>query len=331
MRSFALWYSVENEEQESDKEVTVNINIWDKRKDREKKYCFDFGLLIEDIRNIEKIYLYVPLKIEKHQIRDLGGLISNNKLVNAIFNEDYTTTAGEPKRLIVNGNQEKESFVIYALEVENQIILKNCLRDAPIPGTVLEIRTQGIEPGELVRYYFRIRIEIKACSENLHLINNKVEGISIFSNQFTNTEIIDFRLNDVRSCSEELREQFDKGNKFNILAVHYLILRSANDVIIHYGKNMSSRILEKDLWKTYIDGCDQNIIAYHIKSKADVYFDSESECYKVRKYVENFTDLSRFQYKKGTKKIIAGYVTGIVVLGALGGILGNLISKLIGL
>ena len=94
---------------------------------------------------------------------------------------------------------------------------------------------------------------------------------------------------------------------------------------------MSSRILEKDLWRTYIDGCDQNIIAYHIKSKADIYYDSENKCYKVRKYVEDFTDLSRFQYQKGTKMIIAWYVTGIIILGALGGILGNLISKLIGL
>ena len=202
MRSFALWYSTRDKEKKSDKQVTVHINLWDKPKDDRKNYCFDFGLLVEDIRDIEKIYLYVPFKIEKSQIRDLGALISDNKLVNAIFNENFTTTDGEPKRLIVNGNEEKKDFVIYALEVESQITLKDCLRNAPTPGTILEIQIHSIEPSEILRYYFRIRIEVEAYSENLYLINDKVEGISIFSNQFTNTEIIDFRLNDVRSCSE---------------------------------------------------------------------------------------------------------------------------------
>ncbi|OFI05012.1 hypothetical protein CLOACE_19810 [Clostridium acetireducens DSM 10703] len=323
MRSFALWYSTKDKESKLDKEITVHVNLWNKKKENQKNYCFDFGLLVEDIKSIEKIYLYVPFKIEKSQIKDLGAIISNNQLVNAIFNENFTTTDGKPKKLIVNETVEKPKFVIYALEVESQIKINPCIRNASTPGTILEIDTGSINLEKILRYYFRIRIQVG--SDDLYMINDEIKGVSIFSDQFTNTEVIDFRLNDVRSCSEELREQFNKGKKFNILAVHYLILRNADDVIIHYGKEINSRMLENDLWKDYIEGDNHNIIAYHIKNKAKKKNDNTYD------YIEDFSDLTRFQYQKGTKLIIIMYVLGIIILGTIGGVVGNWLSHLIGL
>ncbi|WP_268624272.1 hypothetical protein [Paenibacillus alvei] len=327
MRSFAIWYSAKDENPET-KEATVHINLWDKvEQDGDKNYCFDIGLLVEDITNIENVYLYAPFKVEKNELKDLGIVISNNKLVNAIFNENFTTTDGEPKRLIVNETEHKKAFVIYALEIESQILLRSCKSNGSTPGTIIEIKVSSIIPSDILRYYFRIRIQVQ--KNEIALINDEIKGVSIFSNQFTNTEVIDFRLNDVRSCSEELREQFNKGNKFGFLAIHYLILRNANDAMIHYGKEINSRMLENDLWKSYIDGANHNIIAYHIKSKADRIYNRKTGRYEINNYVEDFSDLSRFQYEKGTTRILTMYVMGIIGLGAIGGVLGNLISKLI--
>jgi hypothetical protein len=329
MRSFAIWYTAKDKKTELNKEASIHINLWDKEKGGNKNYCFDFGLLIENIENIEKIYLYAPFTVQKKQIKDLGVIISNNQLVNAIFNENFTTTDGEPKRLIVNGPEQKGNFVIYSLEIENQIELTSCKRNAETDGTIIEIKVDTIKPNNIYRYYFRIRIE--ASKDDIKLINDEIKGVSIFSNQFTNTEVIDFRLNDVRSCSEELREQFHKGSIFKLLAIHYLILRNANDTIIHYGKEINSRMLEKDLWKNYIDGTNHNIIAYHIKNKAERKINPQTGQIEVSRYVEDFSDLSRFQYQKETKLIVIIYVLGIIGLGAVGGVLGNWISKLIGL
>ncbi|PWV97376.1 hypothetical protein DFQ01_12118 [Paenibacillus cellulosilyticus] len=327
MRSFALWYSANSAEPR--KEATVHINLWDKVVHGKKQYCFDIGLLVEDISEIDCIYLYAPFTLKKEHIRDLGGLISNNQLVNAIFNENYTTTDGEPKKLIVNGTDEKPAFAIYALELESQIKLRACKRNSTSTGTIIEIKTKSIVPNKINRYYFRIRIQVE--KEQIALINDAIKGVSIFSNQFTSTEVIDFRLNDVRSCSEELREQFHKGNKFGLLAIHYLILRDANDMIIHYGKEINSRMLENDLWKSYIDNADHNIIAYHIKSKAEKIYNSDSKRFEVSRYIESFSDLSRFQYQKSTNLILTIYILGVLLLGAAAGVLGNWISKLIGL
>lgn len=327
MRSFALWFSKINEESTKDKEVTVHINLWDKRQLSEEKYCFDFGLLLEDINHIENVFLYVPFNIDKTQIKDLGTVISNNKLVNAIFNESFTTTDGQPKRLVVNGNGNKDSFVIYDLDVENQIELSSCKRNTSDPGTIIKIKVNDIIPTNIFRYYFRIRIEVDC--EDVYLINDEIKGTSIFSNEFTNTEVIDFRLNDIRSCSENLREQFDKGNRFNILAVHYLILRNADDIIIHYGEQISSRMLENDLWKDYIEGANNNIIAYHIKKKSKMVIDKNGR--EVIKYVDDFSDLTRFQYQKGNWTVLIKYIIGVIAFGAIGGVFGNILSNLLGI
>ncbi|OMD62439.1 hypothetical protein [Paenibacillus odorifer] len=326
MRSFALWYSTKNES--LNKEATVHVNLWEKGENK-KKYYFDFGLLIEDILDIESIYLYAPFPLKKEQVKDLGSIISNNRLASAIFNENFTTTDGEPKKLLVNGIEGKPEFFIYSLEINNQVEVSEFKRSKITPGTIIELKVNTINPTKISRYYFRIRLEVN--KEVVHLINDEIKGVSFFSNQFTNTEVIDFRLNDIRSCSEELREKFNEGSKFQILAVHYLILRNANDMIIHHGKEINSRMLESDLWKSYIEGTNQNIIAYHIKSKAKKVFDTEMNKLKVSEYVEDFTDLTRFQYQKGTKKILLMYTLGVIVLGAVGGVLGNLLSSIIGL
>lgn len=324
MRSFALWYSkTEQMPEDSKKELTVHINLWNK--DNKNVYCFDFGLMVEDISNIDGIHLYCPFKVTKEQIKDLGSTISEHKLVNAIFNENYTTTSGEPKRLLINA--PKNPFYIYSLEIENQLQLMsfgdNSLNPEEKVGTIIKIDFKDIITNHITKYYFRLRIE--AEKSNLDFIDDDIKGISVFSNTFTNTEIIDFRLNDTRSFREELKERFYDGDKFSIKGVHYLILRDANDSIIHYGENISSRILEKYLWNDYIVGVNRNIIAYHIKKKSKINDNKELI------YIDDFSNLSRFQYQKNTWTVIAVYIIVIVLLGAIGGVLGNWLTGLIGL
>lgn len=324
MRSFVLWYSSQDEQCAKEKEISVHINLWNKNDKKSKNYCFDFGFLIEDISNIKKLSLYVPFKVTEDNIKDLGSVISkNNKLVNAIFNENFTTTAGTTKKLVVNGNVNKPGFVIYSLETNEQIKIV----EIKAHGSILEINLNNISiEKDTKRFYFRIRIE--ACNKEIKLIDDQVKGISIFSDQFINTEIIDFRINDIRSCSDGVRERFEKGEKFNISAIHYLILRDANDIIIHNGNEISSRILEHDLWKDYIDGINHNMIAYHLKKKAKKSFDVKENNYIISEYLEDFSELTRFQYQKETRLIVLMYVLGVIFLGAIGGVFGNILSKL---
>jgi hypothetical protein len=366
MRSFAVWYNtpseiknasekVENINLNNGKEISIHVNLWTKIENEAKKYCFDIGLLIEDLQGIENIYVYMPFDKHKVNVKDLGSIISkNNRLVNAIFNENFTTTSGQAKRLIVNGTGEKASFIIYSLEVNRQIDYINIKKSNGNTGTILKIKSCDIDSRveSISRYYFRLRLEVE--EKEVSLINNEVGGINIFSNAFTKTEVIDFRLNDIRSCSDELREEIAKGKTFNIKAVHYLILRKASDIIINYGKKINSRMLEKDLWKDYIEESKHDIIAYHIKAKAkkktnsrigyyvetkakkrvdintSYYFKAEikkrinNKDREELEYIQDFSDLTRFQYEKERNWIVVlVYIFTTVFIGALGSILGN--------
>jgi hypothetical protein len=340
MRSFAVWYkdSLTSEKSNSEdsstteksnsagREISIHVNLWTKNKD--KKYCFDIGLLVEDIKDIESIFLYIPFDKSKVTVKDLGSVISNNRLVNAIFNENFTTTDGQPKRLIVNGVDKKPSFIIYHLAVDRQIKYIDIKKSNYTNGTILEIISNDIDCGisGISRYYFRLRLEVE--EKEVSLINNEVKGINPLSNVFTKTEVIDFRLNDIRSCSDELREEFAKGKMFKIKAIHYLILRKASDLIINYGKQISSRMLEKDLWKDYIEESKHDIIAYHIKEKARINVNSQSDEFE---YIQDFSDLTRFQYNNEKNlKVLGVYILLAIIIGAIGSIVGDFVLNFVG-
>ena len=113
MRSFALWYNTTNSD-DIPKEVEVHINLWDKsicggaRDDIQ----IDFGLLVSDIEGIDEIDLYCPFSIDKSSITDLGQKILNHpELVNAIFNENYHTSSGAPRRLEVTSPSDKKGSI----------------------------------------------------------------------------------------------------------------------------------------------------------------------------------------------------------------------------
>lgn len=267
MRSFAVWFESENDEKKC--MLEFHVNLW-KKSERKPVYFFDFGLMIDDIKEIQSIFIYCPFELKKNQIKDLGSIISSNSLANAIFNEDLTTTMGKPNRMLVE-REGKEKFIVYSIEVENQINLTNFTKDDNVEGdkggTIIKLDIKSIKVEEsLTKYYFRFRI--KSHIEELSFVNNHIKGVSVLNNSFTNTEVIDFRLNDTRSFRESLKERFADGKKFDIESIHYLILRNENDSIIHHGDTVHSRILEKTLWKDYIDEDIGNIIAYHIKKKA---------------------------------------------------------------
>lgn len=324
MRSFALWYIPKEQATELDRidegVIDLHINLWKKTTKKRENYCFDFGLRVKNISSTKSIKLYCPFPFEKNSIRDLGSVISNNQLTNAIFNESYKTTEGEPKRLNVKSIENE--FIIYTLDTGSQIDLTPCKRNNEKTGTIIDLKIDDISVGKINDYYFRIRIEIP--SSEVHLINDEIDGVSIFSNQFTNTEVIDFRINDIRSCSDSLREQFEKGSPLKFKSIHYLILRNASDLAIFHGNAPSSRMLESDLWKNYIDNEDQNLIAYHFKKKS-----TENKLTNNVEYISDFSALARFQYKKKTVKIISIYLIILIILGAVGGVTGNYVTKYI--
>lgn len=300
MRSFAIWHKSNTTDQ---RELSFHINLW--KKEKNNSYLFDLGFLIENLRGIKKIFLYVPFEITKSDIEDLGIKFNSNNLASAVFNDDLTTSTGDDKKVLIQYKDRRKRdkrFYIYHLDIESQISLEKMNRSDGEKGTIITINTTNIIYNRgILRYYFRIRLKID--DNKLKLISNEIKDKSPLNNYLTNTEIIDFRLNDIRSCSQNLRERFHREKRFKITKIHYLILRNASDIIIHNTFSVDSRMLEKDLWIEYIEDIDGDIIAYHMKKK------KESE-----NGIESYSNLTRFKYSTSTGKVIGIFILCIILL-----------------
>jgi hypothetical protein len=153
--------------------------------------------------------------------------------------------------------------------------------------------------------------------DNLKLIFQKAKNVSPFQDAFTTTEVIDFRLNNLRSCCQFVRDEFAKGKHFKIKAIHYLILRDAADVFIHQGENVSSRLLEKDLWGSYIENLKNSIIAYHFKKRDE-----------KNGPITEYGILTRFEYHNMKKNLILKYLYLVLYLGTLASVLATFFREM---
>lgn len=257
--------------------VDVHVNLIESA--NKNKWYIDFGIKVQDISNVEIIYLFCPFPIKDvEEIADLTDVM-DTKLLKALFNENLTVVEGIAKRRLVKfSNDENPQVVVYRLDTTNEISLKH-INEHEKCGTIVAIDTKDIlkpihESTEDVckNYYFRFRIGIP--DTGAEIINHEIEGISIASCKFTKTEIIDFRLNNIRSIGDNAQDEINKGEFFYLKSVHLLILKNAKDVLMYPSENPSTRMLEAELWQQYLRGNKDNdkeiedLVAYHFKKKS---------------------------------------------------------------
>ena len=146
------------------------------------------------------------------------------------------------------------------------------------------------------------------------MIKRENEKINIFQDaSLRTTEIIDFRINDLRSCPENLREEFLRTPRFTIKKIHYLIMRSSTDEYITIGDTeVKGRLLEKEIWKNYIDIEENDMIAYHVKEEKD----------------DTFSNLSRFKYPLNVGERLFWYIFIAIILSLASSYIYAEISKL---
>lgn len=351
MRSFIIEYTKRknrdnNLENKLEKvELELHVNLWNFKK---LETTLDFGFMVDNIDNVENIILYVPFKIKR--VEDLGNNIieKNQTLVDAIFNERCETIKFYPKRLKVikkgnydtreevtkgkkgylllsnnrlrtinfkNKKEKEEIFILYSLD-KNQIILKNYDKYARIQLNVENILSEEEQENhpelDNRKYYFRIRFFPE--DNEITMIKRENEKINIFQDaSLRTTEIIDFRINDLRSCPENLREEFLRTPRFTIKKIHYLIMRSSTDEYITIGDgNVQGRLLEKEIWENYISIEENDMIAYHVKSQKKEY---------------TFSNLSRFKYPLNVGRRLFRYVIVGIGLSLLSSYIYEILKK----
>lgn len=84
-RSIAIWSKGSLEGQNN---VDLHINFWqfDKNNNTTPNF-FDIGLRFESVENQDDLFIFIPVELDKSDIKDLSSLLVKKKIATGIFNE----------------------------------------------------------------------------------------------------------------------------------------------------------------------------------------------------------------------------------------------------
>jgi len=274
---------------------------------RKNAHCFlDIGLMIKDATKVDHVNIFIPQPVASSDIEDLGITFRRNPdLVSTLFNEDYRISSGAQEKIVeVLSVDRIPFFYIYVLDLDSDVSVENTFG-----GSIIKIRI----PLELAdkKHYYRIRLK-----------NPYVDSISriytppnsVLESAFSQTELVDFRINEKRNLNGSLLERIHSEGEVSFNKTHLFLMREASDDYVYSHKPPNaSRQLEVDLWKGYIGGDYpfDNMIAYHWK---------ETDTH------HSFSAFAKFRYIRCNPFTIATFIIIIVILGILSSLVANLLS-----
>lgn len=193
--SIQIWY-----EGTTDNEaiLSLDINIWRLNKPN-RKLLMDFGLKIEDVTQVRKVFMYFPFAFDSSNVSDLGNVFVDQQILKGIFNENYvaSTDNQNPKNIIVKDDTtNKIIFSIYQF-TNSDIAVNN-----EFGGTIISFEVKPIHQTKTRYYRFRL------SSTKYHpLIEHLRPKNTFFESAFIETELLDFRINEKRNQDPNLIEK----------------------------------------------------------------------------------------------------------------------------
>lgn len=276
MESFAFAYKLKENKKNNEEshEAECHINLWKVDVGTilpKTKLYFDFGLMIDS--NIEWIYAYIPFDFAENG-RDFDlvkKLQNNNQLLCTVFNCDYRIQMGQGDTFgKVMDKEDKVKFSLHQLgSTKFEIIpFYKVGSKKDIVGKLLKIHIQDV-PQQTEKVYVRFRIEPLNTTDIVkseHISNDFLQAA------FSRIDMYDLRINEIRNISTDVMDKIKGDNfmpfKFDKVHLFYMADTKEN---VENGSSLKqdSRLLEKDLWATYLPkNCyKRNYIAHHWKKR----------------------------------------------------------------
>lgn len=306
MNSFAIWHKTREGINKKLIDIEVHLNLW-KLKSGGKgggsfDHFLDMGIMLEDPRQVSNINVFIPSKIYKNEITDLGRLFREHvDLVPIVFNKDYSVKITQPEKPVEVLNRDNEfQFNIYKLDIDSDIDIQYKYNGSIITIPIPDDLTAG-------KIYYRLRIKSKVI-ESLSYIDKPANAI--LESAFACTEIVDFRLNEKRNLHDLLLKEIHEGGEVKFKPIHLFVMREADyDYLFSSGALYRSRELEKDLWNKYVGGnySFNRIIAYQWMEPS----------------IESFYAFVKFRFRRSNWKTILYFLLGALFIAAVGGAIGS--------
>lgn len=285
MKSIAIWYKPTDVNLECDEKLDLHFNFWKIPNGTSKSHKFlDIGIKLSNTKNIESLKIYFPVKMKESDFEDIvDKFIHKVDLVSAIFNENYKViSTATSKSFEIKDTKNEFFFNIYKTSYSDLSF------EEKHGGTIISINI----PKEEKANYFRFRI--KGIFIN-SISTLSVPTNSILESAFSEIEMIDFRVNEIRDLNHDLLEQIKLKKLLKIQKQHFFFICSKDEELIgNHQPFLSCRNLENYKWDDYVGNKkinNQTYLAYHWKEKE----------------VESVSTLIKTKYEKNNWKTIAKY------------------------
>jgi len=312
MNSIAVWWE-KTKEDLSAIELHLDINLW--RSNDSDNNSIEFGIKITG-SNEEKFYIDFPFKFDKCQFHDLIPHLSKNaEFSKILFNENISLETSDTKFTVVKFNGTGVRYTLLS-DDEFQITpysngrtrLLICLPKPPCDDFPL---------------YFRFTIDL---TESIYETKNEnyfyIDGI------YRKVALLDLNINCLRKLPVDIA---GKLNGIQIKSINMFLI-TGNIISFDFVSKAASksRILERDVWSRYrqlpyekaIFGCEKNKIKNTLEGKEVLAFHWK-EIGTTDKPIEEYSLFAKFSFSRKKWKALTAFVLVIVILGGIGGVLGN--------
>ncbi|MGG5283499.1 hypothetical protein ACQZ2G_05745 [Pseudomonas viridiflava] len=314
-------------------EVELHFNYWSLSASSPTVIDYlDVGVKFSGMESFEAIKIFFPFNVtEQNYVASLGRTVCNTPtLISAIFNTRVKEMKHDGERMDITFRHEKDSKLRFhsqiALSEHGDGVTLNQLSGGA-SGTILSFplklfKREKEERLDDLPHYFRFRI--KLSSEDKSVISQTYSAKdSWLLSHFDSTEIVDFRVNEIRNLPAQIRSKLEYDSY--ISAVHFFLIRETNsEHKLSHTEFKRCRVLEKDLWETYLKEEDKQMklpdqmLIYHWREQAKREKDG-----KLIEHLENFSAFAKFSKTVVSNLTILIFILSLIFIGALSGVTGN--------
>lgn len=350
-KSLAFWLEGINTE---DHEIDLHVNYWllHQNTDSELSYL-DIGVKFSGLHgpsNVDgNINVYFPFKITNDNYHpSLGELVcSRTDLIQTIFNARHKSTSNSSNTSVdIEFESKKEDILRVFTQIscspenggvrivdtdEGSTLLFPLKLLSVTKKTDPHLPEQGDEKGKILPGYIRFRIKLGA-KETKVLSQSYKHSDSFILSRLESTEIVDFRLNEVRDLPGIVQSKNLIGA--GIKNIHFFLIREVDSEYKQAHANFHRcRLLEKELWNEYLSlqpkdkMAPKQMLIYHWKESGKIDKDSSE---KLQASIEKFTAFAKFSKITVTYKNLFLFLFFALVIGAVSGAVGNVLFNFVG-
>lgn len=296
MKSIAIWYTPINSNNITLTDVELHFNFWKIPNGTKTHHKFlDIGIKLDNTENVKALNIYFPKEITISDFEDIvSKFIDKADLVSAIFNENYKVISdGTMKSYEITDSKNNFVFTIYKTSVSDLEYRR------ANNGTIVSIKVLR----QSKKSYYRFRLKGNYI-ESLSTISKPTNAI--LESAFSEIEMIDFRVNEIRDLNQDLLETI-RGEVFlKIRKQHFFFICSNEEEVIgNHQPFISCRNLENYRWNNYVDlpNKENNVfLAYHWKEN-----DKESVSTLIKtKYEKN-------NWRTIGKYFLIGFIIAVLI------------------